>query len=140
MRRLIPGLLLLATIATGAAACNSDDTTTPPTTPTPPNVTETFTGTLTLNGASTFRFSAAAAGTVTATLTTVGPDATLTIGLSLGNWTGSACQLVVANDAAGQTAAVSGTVTAPATLCVRVYDPASKVTTAADFTVTVVHP
>jgi hypothetical protein len=144
MRRLIPGLLLLAVFATGTAACNNNDSTstvTTPTTTTPTaTVTEVFSGTLNLNGASTYPFTATAAGTVTATLTTLTPDATLPIGLSLGTWTGSACQVVIANDSAAQTAAISGTVTSAAALCVRVYDPAAKVTTASDFTVTIVHP
>jgi hypothetical protein len=141
MRRLIPGLLLLGVFATSAAACNNKTPTTPTTPTTPPTtVTELFSGRLNLNGASTFQFSAATGGTVTATLTTLSPDATLPIGLSLGTWTGSACQVVIANDAAAQAAAVSGTVTAAAALCVRVYDPAAKVTTASEFTVTIVHP
>jgi hypothetical protein len=140
MRRLIPGLLLFAVFATSAAACNKAKTPTTPTTPTPPTVTEVFSGTLTLNGASTFPFSATAGGTVTATLTTLTPDSTLAIGMSLGTWTGSACQVVTANDSAAQAAAISATATAAAALCVRVYDPASKVATPSAFSVTIVHP
>lgn len=143
MRRLIPGLLLLAIFATSSAACNDDDNTpTTPTTPTTPptTVTETFNGTLNLNGGVTFPFTATAGGTVTVTLTTLSPDATLGIGLSLGTWTGSACQVLIPNDNATQGAAISGTATSAASLCARVYDPASKVTTAATFTITVVHP
>ena len=144
MRRLIPGILLLAVMA-GAAGCNDNTTTTPttPTTTTTPasSTTETFTGTLTMNGAASYPFVAGSAGTVTATLTTVAPDATVAIGLSLGAWTGSACQISIANDSATQTAVVTGTVTAAAALCARVYD-TGKVTSAkpVDFTVTIVHP
>jgi hypothetical protein len=142
MRRLIPGLLLLGVLATGAAACNKDDTTTTttPTTTTAPPITEPlFTGTLKTNGAATYPFTATAGGTVTATLTTLAPDATVGIGLSIGTWTGSACQVVIANDNAAQTAVITGTVTAAASLCVRVYD-VGKLTAPADFTVTIVHP
>jgi hypothetical protein len=141
MRRLISGLLLLGAIAVGG--CNEDQTPTPPGTPTPPatpTVTETFSGTLTMNGATTFPFTATAGGTVTLTLTSLAPDATLTIGLSLGTWTGSACQIVLANDAAAQAATISGTVTSAASLCARVYDPAAKVTAPMTFTVTILHP
>jgi hypothetical protein len=143
MRRLISGLLVLGAIAVGATGCNDDTNNTPPTTPTTPaapTVTETFSGTLTTNGATTFPFTATAGGTVTLTLTSLAPDATLAIGLSLGTWTGSACQIVLANDAAAQTATISGTVTSAASLCARVYDPATKVTTPLTFTVTIVHP
>ena len=142
MRRLLPGILLFA-LATTLAGCGSNNTTvttpTTTTTTTTATVTETFTGTLNMNGGASFPFTASAAGTVTVTLSSLSPDATLAIGLSLGTWTGSACQIVIANDAAAQTAAVSGTVTAAASLCARVYD-TGKVTTPVNFSVTIVHP
>lgn len=143
MRRLLPGTLLLA-LATSLAGCNDSTNNTPttPTTPTTPNtpaVTETFNGTLTKNGGLTFPFTATAGGTVAVTLSSVA-DSSLQIGLSLGTWTGSACQIVIANDAAAQSAIVTGTVTSAASLCVRVYDPAEKVSTPVDFTVSVAHP
>ena len=53
------------------------------------------------------------------------------VGLSLGTWTGSACQVVIANDNALQGAIVTGTVTSAASLCVRIYD-IGKVTSAAE--------
>jgi hypothetical protein len=130
MRRLIPGILLLA-LVTGVAGCNDNNNnittpTTPTTTTNQSTTTETFNGT---------------AGTVTATLTAVGPDATLAIGLAIGSWTGSACVVTIANDAAIQGAAVPGTVTAAAALCARVYA-TGKVSAAqpVSFTVTVTHP
>jgi type IV pilus biogenesis protein CpaD/CtpE len=142
MRRLLPGILLVA-VATSLAGCNSDNNTTvttpTTTTTTTPTVTETFTGTLNMNGGATFPFTATAAGTVTLTLTSLSGDATLPVGLSLGTWTGSACQIVIANDAAAQTAVVTGTVTSAASLCARVYD-TGKVATPVDFTVTIAHP
>ena len=142
MRRLLPGILLFA-LATSLAGCNDDNNTpttpTPPTTPTTPAVTETFTGTLNRNGGVTFPFTATAAGTVTVTLTTLTPTSTLIIGLSLGTWTGSACQAVVPNDGATQGTIVTGTLTAAASLCARVYD-TGKVTTPVEFSVSIVHP
>ncbi len=142
MRRVIPGLLLLGMLATGAAACNNNDTITTPTstttTTTPTMVTEPlFTGRLGPNGAATYPFTATTGGTVTATLTALTSGAA--VGLSIGTWTGSACQIVIANDNAAQAAAISGTVTAAASLCVRVYD-AGRLTAPADFSVTIVHP
>ena len=141
MRRLLPGTLLLA-LATSLAGCNDSTTSPSQTTTTVPataTTTETFNGTLTKNGGLTFPFTATAGGTVAVTLSSVA-DSNLQIGLSLGTWTGSACQIVIANDAAAQSAIVTGTVTSAASLCVRVYDPAEKVSTPVDFTVSVAHP
>ena len=91
------------------------------------------------NGAATSNFTATTGGTVTATLTTVAPDATIAVGLSLGTWTGSACQVVIANDNALQGAIMTGTVTSAASLCVRIYD-IGKVTAPVNYTITVVRP
>jgi hypothetical protein len=144
MRRLLPGILLL-TLTSGLAGCNKNNATTPTTpttttTTTTASVTETFSGTLNMNGGVTFPFTATAGGTITVTLTSLAPDATLAIGLSLGTWTGSACQIVIANDAAAQTAVVTGTVSAAASLCARVYDTGRVPTTPVTFGVSIVHP
>ncbi|MEP6592325.1 MAG: hypothetical protein ABJC51_01465, partial [Acidobacteriota bacterium] len=137
MRRLISGLLL-GVVAMVAAACGSSNTITTPTTTTttaPAPITEPlFTGTLTANGAATYPFAATFGGTVTATLTALASANASAIGIGIGTWTGSACQIVVANDNAAQAAAISGTVTAAASLCVRVYD-VGKVTAPTAFTV-----
>jgi hypothetical protein len=143
MRRLLPGILLL-TLAMSVAGCDDNTTNTPntpttPTTPTTPATTETFNGTLQKNGALTFPFTATAGGTVVVTLTSV-TDSALQIGLSLGTWTGSSCQVVIANDKAAQSAVVTGTLTAASALCARVYDASANVNTPVDFTVTVAHP
>ena len=50
-----------------AAACSKSTATSPTTTAAPVNVTDTFTGTLTRNGATNFQFSVSAAGVVYAT-------------------------------------------------------------------------
>ena len=141
MRRLLPGILLLA-LATSLAGCNDSTTSPSATTTTVPATaatTETFTGTLHLNGAETYNFTAATGGTVIVTLTTLA-DGTPPIGLSLGTWTGSACQIVIDNSNAAQLAIVTGTVTSAASLCARVYDAHGTVSTPADFTVTAAHP
>jgi len=143
MRRLLPGILLLI-LAMSVAGCNDNTNNTPttpttPTTPATPATTETFTGTLQKNGAMTFPFTATSAGTVVVTLTSV-TDSSLQIGLSLGTWTGTACQTVISNDSAAQNAVVTGTLTAAASLCARVYDAGAKVNNPVDFTVTAAHP
>jgi hypothetical protein len=143
MRRSIYTLLLLGTLAIGVAGCDDDDTPTTPTLPnnpgTPLTFTETFTGALNTNGGATSPFTAKTGGTITATLTTIAPDATIPVGISLGTWTGSACQVVIANDNALQGAIITGTVTSAASLCVRIYD-IGRVTSAVNYTITVVRP
>ena len=51
----------------------------------------------------------------------------------------TACQVVIANDDALQGAIVTGTVTSPPALCVRIYD-IGKVTAPVNYTITVVRP
>jgi hypothetical protein len=130
-------VVLLGAIA--AAGCD-DDVTNTPTTPSAP-VTETFTGQLTANGASTHSFAVAGPGAVTATLKGIGADNTLIVSFALGTWTGSACSVVLANDAATRGAVLTGTMTGIGTLCARIGDlgnlPAG---TTAPYTIEVVHP
>ena len=120
-----------------AAACSKSTATSPTTTPAA-NVTDTFTGTLTRNGATNFQFSVSAAGFVYATLSSVADSSTV-VGLSLGTWNGTSCAVVLANDQAAQGTTVTGSVTGIGTLCARVYD-VGKVVDPLDYQVTVVHP
>ena len=119
LRRLILAPVLVAAVM--AAGCGDDPA---PTTQTPAAVllTETFSGTVTVNGAFTHPFAVTRAGSVTAQLTAVAPDDTVTLGLALGTWNGIACQVVIANDTAKLSTSVLGTATAPGSLCVRLYD------------------
>jgi len=73
-------------------------------------------------------------------MTSLAPDSSLQIGLGLGAWTGTACQMSIVNDSAAQNAIVTGTMTAAARLCAQVYDAPAKVNSSVDFTVTVAHP
>ena len=135
---------LAALIALGsltAGACNDDSTSTPttPITPTPITTTETFTGSLTVNGAATHVFAATVAGTVTTQITTVDPSSSQVFGLSLGTWNGASCQVVIANDAAVLNSIVTGQVTAGTNLCARVYD-VGKLADPLSYTLTVIHP
>jgi hypothetical protein len=103
-----------------AAGCGSNTPTTP-TTPTPTTITETYDGTLTVNGAITQPFAVQTAGTVVATPVALDPS-DATIGVALGTWNGAACSLVVTNDKAIVGTAVTGAATATGNYCVRVYD------------------
>ncbi|HJR60509.1 MAG TPA: hypothetical protein VJ813_13955 [Vicinamibacterales bacterium] len=131
-------LLLAAAVVVGG--CDNDVGNTP--TEPAPTTTDTFTGTININGAMTHTFPIVAAGTVTATLTEVTPDATVAVGFALGTWNASAstCQQVIPNDAALQGLILTGNVAGAGTLCVRLYDPGSKLTGPVGYTVTVVHP
>jgi hypothetical protein len=111
-------VLLLAVVT--SAGCGDDDT--PPTTPTPPTeITETFEGSLTPFSARIHNFAVGNSGQVSATLTAITPADT-TVGLDLGTWSGTFCQVSVARPETKQGDSVPGTATTVAQLCVRIYD------------------
>ncbi|MGE3955317.1 MAG: hypothetical protein AB7H96_01260 [Vicinamibacterales bacterium] len=137
MSRLTFAALLV--VALGAAGCSNNTPTTPTPTPTPTQVSDTFNGTLTRNGAASYAFNVSAAGAVFATLASVA-DSTVPVGMSLGIWntTTSACTVVLANDNAIQGTTITGSASGIGQLCVRVYD-VGKVADPLDYQVTVVH-
>ncbi len=113
-----------------------------PTTPTPPpttSVTETFTGNLDVGGSSSFPFNVGGAGVITGTLTSLGPDSSLQVGIALGYWSGTSCTAAIPNPTANQGATVSGTVSGAGTFCVGVYDVGNLQSTM-PFIITVIHP
>jgi len=142
MRRPLSGIALIALLAVTATACDDDDSPTTPTTPTTTEVTETYTGTLQRNGGLTFTFRNNVAGSLVASLSSLDPDTTAAIGLAIGTWNQErfACQLTIVNDAAFEGAAVVGTTTGTAELCVRIYDSRGELTGPVGFVVTVIHP
>ena len=120
LRRLILAPVLVAAVM--AAGCG-DDPAPAPEQETPVLLTETFSGTVTVNGAFTHPFTVSRAGSVTAQVTALAPDDTITLGVALGTWNANgACQVVIANDTAKLSSSVVGTATAPGSLCVRLYD------------------
>jgi hypothetical protein len=140
MRRLA---ILSLVLGLGTTACSSD---TPVTPETPPVLTtDVFDSTtdppkpLTPNGAVTWSFQSASAGAVQASLTSLTPDSTAVVGLALGTWNGTACQLVIANDQATQGTLITGNVSTSGALCVRIYDPAGVVTEPLNYTISVAH-
>ncbi len=147
MLRWIARGTLLCAMAALAGACG--DTTTAPTTTVKP-VTETFTGTINPAGSNVHTIVAAlTGGAVTATLTAVGPDATKTLGFSLGTYnpTLNICTVVFDNPAALPGAVFNASATTAGFYCARVYDNGSVAAGAADgtassfsYTVTVAHP
>ena len=135
----LAALIALASVVAGACSDNNTPTTpTTPITPSVPTTTETFSGSLTVNGAATHVFASTVAGSVTVQITAVDPSSSQVFGLSLGTWNGSSCQVVIANDAAVLNSIVTGQVTAATNLCARVYD-VGRLTDALSYTITVIH-
>ena len=135
-------LAMLSAVLALAAACDSDTPITP-IVPTPTYVTDVFPlndpGTLTINGAATHDFSTRTPGDIQAVLTSFGPDSTTNVGLALGTWNGTACQLIIANDNARQSTILSGRATDAGGLCVRIYD-VGKMTEPLQYRISVTHP
>ena len=137
MRRTLCGIVLLTSALVVGGCDNDPDLPTAPTNPDP--VTETFTGSINVNGAATHTFTASIAGAVTATLTSVTPDPAIQVSLALGTWNGTNCQLVLTKDDAVQGNALTGLNSGPGTLCARISD-VGKMTESLTYTITVVHP
>lgn len=132
--------LLIASLALGVSACSGliDQF---PTTPDPVITTETFTGTLTVNGGATHPVFTGATGQVVATLTSLGETPPSKVGFSMGTLglTG-VCNIVLRNDSAVVSSSLVGTVsTLSGSLCVSIYDTGA-LTAPVDYTFTVSHP
>ena len=132
--------LLIATLAVTAGACSGliDEF---PTTPDPVITTETFTGTIGINGSATHPVFTGATGSVVATLTSLGEAPPPKVGFSMGTLaiTG-VCNIHLRNDSAVVNSALNGTVsTLQGSLCVSVYDTGG-LTGPTDYTFTVSHP
>ena len=139
MRLLILRLLIVSLGATVSACSGLIDEL--PTTPDPVITTETFNGTLTVNGGATHPVFTSATGQVVATLTSLGETPPSKVGFSMGTLgiTG-VCNIVLRNDNAVVNSALTGTVsTLGGQLCVSVYDTGA-MTTSVDYTFTVSHP
>ena len=147
LRGLCGPALVAAALATG---CSDNNTVTNPGNQTPPTqVTETFEGTLTVNGAVTQPFVIQTAGNVVATLTALDPSSVVVggetkdtvVGLSLGTFNGIVCAVGVptfANDNAKVGVSLTASATATGSYCARVYD-VGKITQATAFQLTVTH-
>jgi len=137
VRRLLTLGLPIAVMALAASGCGSSLTSSE----TGPSgtVTETFSSTLNPGGGTTHVFVVSGKGTITATLTAIGDDNTRIVGLALGNWTGTSCNLAAANDNAITSLPLTATVSAAGNICARVYD-SKGVPDATAYTLEVVHP
>ena len=141
-RRFRVALAVVFSAVLSGAGCNLlNDITSPasPTTPTPTHATETFAGSLAVQGASRFTFTVAQTGTVTVTLSTLSPN--VAVGMGVGTPSGTTgCTLTSSNSSALAGSTPQITVSQPAgAYCVSVYD-VGNLTAAAAFSVIVVHP
>ena len=132
--------VLIASLAVTASACSGliDEF---PTTPDPVITTETFTGTVNVNGSATHSVFTGATGTVVATLTSLGEAPPSKVGFSMGTLgiTG-VCNVVLRKDDAVVNTALTGTVNnLQGSLCVSVYDTGA-LAGLTDYTFTVSHP
>jgi len=132
--------VLIASLAVTANACSGliDEF---PTTPDPVITTETFTGTVNINGSATHPVFTGATGTVVATLTSLGEAPPSKVGFSMGTLgiTG-VCNVVLRKDDAVVNTALTGTVNnLQGSLCVSVYDTGA-LAGSTDYTFTVSHP
>jgi hypothetical protein len=131
---LIPGVLALM-LTTLTAGCGNVKTETSSTT----EYEEEFAGTVNPGAGEMHVFTVSQKGTITAHFSAIGDDGTRILGLAIGNYSGNACQIAVANDASAQDVYLAATVSASGTLCARAYD-SQAVPDATTYTLTVKHP
>jgi len=138
MHRLIVRLIPILALAVVVNGCNNNDSVVAP----PPVDTsriDTFTGTLNLNGSTTYSFTVGGTGNITAQLSSLTPDGTKPVGLSLGTWNGSICQIILRNDNSVQGSQVVGTASTTGSFCVSIYDASGTVVGPQAFTLDVFH-
>jgi len=150
LRLLVRPFVLLASVALtilSTAAC-SDNTLSQlaaASTTTPQTFTDTYTGTLSQNGAFQHIFTIQTLGAVTVTIINLSPNtSTQIVGLSLGVWTGAQCSTSpqtggAANDQATAGSAITLNATAAGNLCARLYD-VGFVTQPVFYTLQITHP
>jgi hypothetical protein len=139
MPRLFVRFLPIAALLLVVSACGGDDSNDTPTTPPPVDVTEPFQGVIALNGAFTHPFTVTNPGVITAQLVSLSPDPTLVVGLALGTWNGSICQIVRANDQTKQGDVVDGATNTAGQFCVRIYDANGTIVQAQAYLIHVFH-
>ena len=139
MSRSLVAFALLAPLAVFAAGCETADDPLLPTAPTPTQLTDTFSGRVARNGATTFAF-VANTGVITATVSTLTPEDAV-IGIALGEWNANTelCQLRLANDSATKGKSLIGAAQATNNFCVRVSDATGTLAAPVDFEIAISH-
>ena len=137
-------LLGLAILATQACSDNTLSQLAAASTTAAAPQTDTFTGTLSKNGAFTHIFTTTTLGAVTVSITSLAPDSTQLVGLSLGVWNGTSCSTSPATGGSATDVATTGSAitlnaTAAGNLCARLYD-VGFITTPVLYTMQITHP
>jgi hypothetical protein len=119
------------------SACGDDNST--PTTPVEPavQVTETYTGSIGINGAATHLFVTGDAGQAGATLTALSPNSAAIVSFAMGVWNGQYCAITLAKDDATQ-GSILGAAAVIGTFCIRISD-VGRLTAPTDYTIVVTH-
>lgn len=135
MRRLIPAFIfILACVA--APGCGDDAPTAAPIDP-PVEVTETFTGTVTILGASMHIFTTERPGEAQVQIESLSPDSAAVVSLIFGTWNGNNCQVVLIKDDATTNSSLLGNASV-GSFCVRVSD-IGNLTEPTTYTIKVTH-
>ena len=140
----VAALLALLTLTTSACSDNTLSQLASASQTTPQTFTDTYTGTLSTNGAFTHIFTIQTLGSVTVTILNLSPNSSQIVGLSLGVWTGSACSTSPqtggsASDTATTGSAITLNATAAGNLCARLYD-VGFITQPVIYTMQITHP
>ena len=145
-RLLARSLALVGVVALSTSAC-SDNTLSQlasASQTTPQTFTDTYTGTLSQNGAFTHIFTIQTLGSVTVSIISLAPNSTQIVGLSLGVWNGTACSTSPQTGGSAVDAATTGSsitlnATAAGNLCARLYD-VGFITQPVIYTMQITHP
>jgi hypothetical protein len=134
-------VFLVSVLALSGAGCSNSPTPTTPSTPTTPTITtETFTSTVSVQGATSHAFVVTTAGTITVTLLNAGTPSTIVgLGIGIPNANGANCNLSFSlNTTSGATAQITKTAD-PGLYCVDVFD-VGRLTADVGISVQIVHP
>lgn len=145
-RLLARSFALLALVAFTTSAC-SDNTLSQlaaASTTTTQTFTDTYTGTLSQNGAFTHIFTIQTLGAVTVTILNLSPNTSQIVGMSLGVWTGASCSTSPQTGGSAIDTATTGSsiqlnATAAGNLCARLYD-VGFITQPVLYTIQITHP
>ena len=130
-------VVLFIAAALVSSACS--DSPTIVTNPTVCPCTDSFSGTLSTNGAFTHTFTTTTLGSVSASIVGLAPTTTQIVGFGLGVWNGTSCTVASSSDIATTGSNITLNASAAGTLCVRLYD-VGFITTPVLYQLTVTHP
>ncbi len=138
MRRLIFASVFILACTLANAGCGDDDPQVITPVETPPEINETFSGTLTLLGAATHTFATANGGEIaTVEIESLAPDSAAVVSLIFGTWNGTYCQVVFVKDDATTGTTFVGNASL-GQFCVRIAD-IGRLTEPTAYSITVTH-